>query len=958
MLGQGSGTPHTPGSTYRLQFNRRFRLRDAAELVDYFDALGIRALYASPLLAATRGTEHGYHVTDPTTLNPEVGGAGELAELTGALERTGMGLLVDIVPNHLAASSENPWWVDVLEHGPASPWAAFFDIDWEEGGGRLVLPILGRPVGEALEEGQLKVALDQAGLHVVYYDTRLPLDPATYPLVLEGESGVVLEKLGSSDPASRGLLRVVESARQIPPRTATDAHSADGRRKLAEEVKLRLWTTYASDPRASRAVGEALRVINTPQAVDRLAALLTAQAYRLVFWRSGLEELNYRRFFDITDLVGVRVEDPHVFRVSHERLLQLVADGTVTALRVDHVDGLRDPLGYLDELQRAVGHAAGLEPFYVVVEKILAGNERLPEDWPVAGTTGYEFLVDLNGLFVDPEGLERLDYLYRRFTGADDPVADIAHDRKLDAMRQLFRGEVNRLARRLAELARRLPHAISPAVVLGVTLAETLTAVAASFPVYRTYVRDQQLPDRDGPYIDSALADAARRHLALDATALGLLGLVLRLDIPADLDRITRRDWVEFVLRWQQLTGPAMAKGFEDTTFYVYNHLLSLNEVGVDVEGMQHPGGVEQFHLRVGERARRWPQSMNATSTHDTKRSEDVRARLDVITELTGTWQEHLARWSAWNEGSRREVGGHRVPDRNEEWLLYQTLVGMWPFERGEEAEVRPRLQSFALKAAREAKVHTSWLDPDEGHEEALATFIDEIFHHSRFVDDLRRFVDLVALPGAVNSLAQVVAKIASPGVPDFYQGTELWNLRLVDPDNRRSVDYGRRRRHLDQIRSRAASDRLGLVREVRGSWRDGRVKLLVTWAGLGLRRHSEALFRDGDYALVAATGASAERIVAFARRLRDEWTVAVVPRLVAGLGKGWPLGERWGDTMVGLPSAARIVREALTGRRLPVSDGGVRIADVFAELPVGLLVPEKEGGRDERTNGGARQGG
>ncbi|MDP8928932.1 MAG: malto-oligosyltrehalose synthase, partial [Actinomycetota bacterium] len=785
-MGDSTGSARVPRSTYRLQIHQRFRLRDAAELIDYLDALGIGDLYASPLLTATRGAPHGYHVTDPTRVNPEVGGVGELAQLAMALDDAGMGLLLDIVPNHLAASPENPWWVDVLEHGPASAWAASFDIDWEAGDGRVVLPILGRPEREALERGEIRIALDEAGLHVAYHDTRLPLDPATYPLVLEGEIPVLQETVGASHPAARGLLRVVESARQIPPRIVDDRRSAQQRRKLAEEVNHRLWALLASDPRAQRVVDEALRVLNDPEGVERLEVLLGSQAYRLAFWRTGTEELNYRRFFDITDLVGVRVEDADVFAARHDRLLRLVADGRITGLRVDHVDGLRDPLGYLHELQRTASAAAGVGRFYIVVEKILAGDEPLPEDWPVAGTTGYELLVLVNGLFVAREGLWRLEAAYRRFTGLDAALADIAHDAKLTGLNQLFRGEVKHLSRRLAKLAARLPGGCLGEDVLR----SALVVVAASFPVYRTYVRGGELSQRDRPYVETALAEAARRHPDVDRTALDLLGHVLRLEMPTDLDHDTRRDWIEFILRWQQLTGPAMAKGFEDTTFYVYNRLVSLNEVGADVGDMDTPQGVDEFHSRVSERARNWPHTLNATSTHDTKRSEDVRARLHVLTEVVAAWQEHLERWSAWSAGRRREVGGHEAPDRNEEWLLYQTLVGMWPFEADEEGAVRERLKGFALKAAREAKVHTSWLDPDEAHEQALEAFVDAVLDDPRFVDDLRRFVDVVALPGAVNALAQVVAKIAAPGVPDFYQGTELWNLRLVDPDNRRPVDF------------------------------------------------------------------------------------------------------------------------------------------------------------------------
>lgn len=936
-MGDSARPVRVPRSTYRLQIHAGFGLRDAAEVIGYLDALAIGDLYASPLLTAKRGAPHGYHVTDPTHVNPEVGGAEELSQLAGALDDAGMGLLLDIVPNHLAASPENPWWVDVLQHGRASTWAASFDIDWQAGDGRIVLPILGHPEREALEQGELSIVLDEAGLQVGYYDTRLPLDPATYPLVLEAEVAVLQETLGPSHPAACGLLRVVETARQIPARTVEERGFAERRRQLADEVKHRLWALYTSDQGVHRVVDEALRVLNAPESVERLEALLALQAYRLVFWRTGVEEVNYRRFFDITDLVGVRVEDEDVFAARHDRLLRLVGEGQITGMRVDHVDGLRDPFGYLRELQRAASDAGGVERFFIVVEKILAEDESLPEDWPVAGTTGYELLVLLNGLFVDGEGLRRLEAAYRRFTGLDASYADIAHDAKLRALTQLFRGEVNHLSRRLAELASRLP---------GGGLAEdalraALVAVAAAFPVYRTYARGEELPQRDRPYVETALVEAAHRHPEVDRAALDLIGHVLRLEIPADLDHDTRRCWVEFILRWQQLTGPAMAKGFEDTTLYVCNRLVSLNEVGVDVATMDAPRGLDEFHARVRDRARNWPHTLNATSTHDTKRSEDVRARLHVLSEVAATWQEHFERWSTWNVGCRQEVDGREAPDRNEEWLLYQTLVGVWPFESYDEVDVRQRLKVFALKSAREAKVHTSWLDPDEAHEKALEAFIEAVLDDPRFVDDLRRFVDIVALPGAVNSLAQVVAKIAAPGVPDFYQGTELWNLRLVDPDNRRPVDFARRRRHLEDIRRRATSDRPGLVREVRDSWRDGRVKLLVTWTGLELRREREALFRDGDYAPLAATGLHEARIVAFARRLGSDWVVAVVPRLVAGIADGWPLGDRWDDTTLPLPGAASAVREVLTGRTLGVSAGRVGIAEVFRELPVGLLVPE-----------------
>jgi (1->4)-alpha-D-glucan 1-alpha-D-glucosylmutase len=831
-----------PSATYRIQLHGGTTLDDVADLAPYLAALGVSDLYLSPVLVAPAGAAHGYHVLDPTQVDPQLGGDAALSRLRAATEPLGMGLLVDIVPNHLAASPENPWWRDVLENGPASTYARAFDIDWEAGGGQVVLPLLGRPLEEVLAAGELTVEDGE----LVYSDIRLPLAP------------------GTPEP-------------------------------------------------------------------DDLEGVLDAQHYRLAFWRTGVEELNYRRFFDITDLVGVRVEDPEVFEWSHRLVLDLVHDGTVTGLRVDHVDGLRDPLGYLRRLEAAAGDAA-TEPPYVVVEKILEGDEPLPEEWPVAGTTGYEFLSAVNAVQVDTDGLARLDDAYTSFTGRTDHAPDVLREKKAEALETLFRGEVGRLARRLVGLAKRVPDA--PGVDED-AMRGAIVAVTAAFPVYRTYVRDTSLRADDRSRLEQAFAAVRRGDPGVDRAALELLKRVLTVDVPAHLDADDQGDWLDIVARWQQLTGPAMAKGLEDTSFYVVTRLASLNEVGVDAHGMESPHGVGGFHARMERRAEAWPCAMSATSTHDTKRSEDVRARLNVLTEMAEDWAETAARWHERTAAARAEAG---APAPAEEWLLYQSLVGMWPLDEAEETTVRERLKKYAVKAAREAKVSTSWLDPDEAYEAGLEQFVDAILGDAGFVEEVRHLVDRIALPGVVNSLAQLAVKLLAPGVPDVYQGCELWDWSLVDPDNRRPVDFAARRRAVEEVG--AAADRLVLARELRDTWWDGRLKLYVTWALLQLRRERPLLMRVGGYEPLETAGTHAARVTAFARTRAGEWAAVVAPRLVARLGPPghWPTGDAWADTTVTLPTGARAT-EVLTGRPLMTGDGQVRLADVLRKLPVAVLV-------------------
>jgi (1->4)-alpha-D-glucan 1-alpha-D-glucosylmutase len=817
-----------PAATYRLQLGRRLRLADALDLVPYLDALGITDLYLSPITRARQWSTHGYDVTDPNAIDPALGTEEELDALAHALERRGMGLVLDMVPNHMAASHENPWWMDVLRRGERSAFARVFDIDWARG--RLLLPVLGDRYGAALERGDLQV---KDGT-LRYYDH-------VFPLV-----------------GARGAL--------------------------------------AGTP-------------GVPRSWDRLDALLGKQPYRLAHWKTASPEINYRRFFDINDLVGVRVEDPWVFERTHALVLRLVSRGTVTGLRADHVDGLRDPQGYLERLRAACGPG-----IYLLVEKILTGDERLPAEWPVDGTTGYDWLKVANGIFADGKGVRDLEALYKGFTGNGEPFVEIVRRLKRRVLEELFPGELARLVETLHALA---DHDRQACDLGAAQLREALVLLTASLPVYRTYFRHGAGDAASHAVLERALREARARAVNTDAAAFDFLGRAI--EGSSDL-----------AARWQQLTGPVMAKGLEDTAFYVYTRLLSLNDIGAR---RSRARSLEDLHAFNRHRRERWPRSLNATSTHDTKRSEDVRARLHVISELAHEWGQLVPRWSRLHHAKKRRVHGALVPDPSEEMLLYQTLVGVWPLE-GPDEEFLARVRLYLVKALREAKVHTSWTSPDEGYEEALLAFASAILEPSRARDELERFARRAAFYGALGSLAQVVLKVASPGVPDFYQGTELWSLALVDPDNRRPVDFALRERLLRELREGLVSPALLLER-----WRDGRVKLFVTSRALELRRERQALFLEGDYVPLHATGSRRQHVCAFARRLRGEWALAAVPRLLARVvpeGR-FPLGKPvWPEGALVLPRGAPAVwRNVFTGEHVR----RLALADVFRSFPVALLV-------------------
>jgi (1->4)-alpha-D-glucan 1-alpha-D-glucosylmutase len=947
-----------PIATYRLQFNRRFRFEDGRKLLPYLGALGITDLYASPLFQARKGSTHGYDLTDPTRLNPDLGSEEEFEALARALKAAEMGLLLDIVPNHMAASSENRWWRDVLESGSGSAYAPFFDIDWHSSkkalDRKILLPVLGDPYGNALENRELTVHLEKNGFAVRYGDTRLPLSIKSYLRILSHRIETLEETFGPDSPVFRELWSLIEAIEHLPDAAAGDPGAAAARAREEEAIRQSLWRLCRTRPEIRSYVEENLRIANgrrgEPESFEALDRLLSEQHYWLSFWRLANEEINYRRFFAISDLVGLRVEDFAVFNASHELALRLVADGKVTGLRVDHIDGLYDPLGYLatlrDRILASAGADAAASPgFYILVEKILLCGETLPPEWPACGTTGYDFLNTANGVFVSARGARELDEIYARFLGEKtDFEEEVYRSRKL-VMETHFAGEMHALGKHLGSIAeqdrygRDLPRK---------EIRQALIEVTACFPVYRTYVRGHDLSARDRRCLGRALREAQRRGAEASAPVYEFLGRVLMMEPPASLSGEQREERRRFLMRWQQFTGPILAKGLEDTALYIYNRLVSVNEVGGDPVS---PGiATGEFHRREEAALARTPHGMNATSTHDTKRSEDVRARINVLSELPREWEKCLFLWSHWNGEKKRRIGGRPVPDRNEEVLVYQTLLGAWPFEKSEIPSFVERVKEYLVKAVREAKVYTRWDRPNPPHEAAVRDFVDSILEdkgENRFPENFLLFQKKIAPYGALNSLSQVLLKIACPGVPDFYQGTELWDFSLVDPDNRRPVDFPKRALLLNELQIRESGGAAPLLREIVSRWEDGRIKLFLTYKALNFRKRHRDLFLSGSYRPLPVSGAKKEHVLAFAREHCGFWTIAAVPRLATRLVSPgeFPLGpDAWG-TRGGLllpeGSPDRWVN-ALTGEEISAfaAEGGrtLFMNEVFRLFPVALL--------------------
>jgi (1->4)-alpha-D-glucan 1-alpha-D-glucosylmutase len=963
-------TPPAPPrllATYRLQFNKDFTFQDATKIVDYLADLGITHVYASPILTARRGSTHGYDVTDPTRLNPELGTEGDFHAFREKLRERGMGLILDIVPNHMSASSENSWWMDVLENGPESAYASYFDIDWRPPSrileGKVLLPVLGRPFGEALEQLELKLIVLEGKFFVQYFESLFPLAPATYHLILRRRLNELRDLLGESSHSFQEYSGIAAAAAALTDDTTITRDAGADRRLRFETLRQRLRQLMAQDPKVGEFIAQNLNGLqgqaNDPSSFSSFETILAQQHYLLAYWQNVNEEINYRRFFTINDLVGQRMQDPLVFEATHALIFRMIEQRNLDGLRIDHIDGLRDPLGYLRQLTERVAVAAthsanasesasskgGVQPgLPIFVEKILARDEHLPTGWPVAGTTGYDFVNALNAFFVDPTGAAQIEKIYSHFIGKEIAYDDLLYQKKKLVMSILLGVEIRAAGQQFQMLARNDRYARE---IPRIELNQVLLEATAQLSVYRTYVSNLDVAEEDKRRIEQAIERARLKAPQLSTPAFDFLRDVLLLLNRPHLLPGQREARLAFVMRWQQFTGPIMAKAFEDTFLYVFNPLISLNEVGGDPRPSTAPSA--DFPGYIRKRQKDWPHAMNASTTHDTKRGEDVRARINVLSELPSAWQKNLDRWAKLNAQHRKTIEGHPVPDRNEEIFLYETLVGAWPFN-GDHASFLNRLKEYAIKATREAMVHTRWTRPNLRHEQALERFITAILKpgaNNKFLSDFVGFQKQTAFYGMANGLAQTLIKITSPGVPDFYQGSDLWDLRLVDPDNRQPVDFNERRLALTKIRALDESPSPAYL-EVAKSWRDGSIKLYLIWKTLQQRAAHAELYSDGEFLTLDVRGKRAEHVTTFARRSNNTWAVMVAPRWLARAGFPLPLqgsGKFWGDTAVQLPKSApkewkNVFTNGIVKTEAKHGNRAIRL-ESLAQFPVTLLTGE-----------------
>jgi (1->4)-alpha-D-glucan 1-alpha-D-glucosylmutase len=950
---------HIPSSTYRLQVNGSFTFTQVAELVDYLHALGIGDLYLAPFLMAESGSLHGYDVTNPSRINPEIGTREDLRRLSESLQQRGMGIIADVVPNHMCIDEPaNEWWADVLENGPSSPFARYFDINWDPPKrdllNKVLLPILGDQYGRILEEQQISVVYDGGAFFARVNQKPLPLSPRSWAMILEPAAESLKARLGEANEHVLELESILTALSHLAPSDEKDQAKIRERQREKEVVGKRLEALLESSAEAREEIDASMHGINgqkgVPQSFDRLEELLAQQPYRLSFWKVAADEINYRRFFDINQLAAVRVEEPEVFEAMHGLTLSLVKEGVVNGVRVDHSDGLLDPAEYFTRLQTACISAKGTpERFYIITEKILVGNEKLRADWDIEGSTGYDFLGQVNGLFVDHKHRRAFLRLYEAFTGPARSVEDLVYASKRLIMQTSMSGELSVLAGKLDKISEQ--HRWSRDFTLA-SLRHALRETVACFPIYRTYTtyRAGRPDPEDERHIRAAIARAKHRNQSTDESIFDFLESILLLEDPEGIDHEQRTERREFIMSLQQFTGPVMAKGLEDTAFYRYYPLSSLNEVGSEPRQFGIPATV--FHAANLARRRAWPHALLTTSTHDSKRSEDVRARINTLSEIPAEWYRALRSWHTLNLGRRTEITGVDVPSPTEEYLFYQTLAGIWPLydpDAGEREELTARLQAYMQKALREAKVHSSWINPNRPYEEAVSRFVAaalEFSAENAFPREFTAFIETIKAAGMWNSLSQTLLKIASPGVPDIYQGSELWDFSLVDPDNRRPVDYGLRRRLLDKLREKQVSGATAAIDEALADPADGAIKLYVTSRALCFRKSHRDLVDRGSYIPLRAAGDRQNHLIAFARTVGRRAMIAVAGRFFLSLGTDHrrPTGDAWGDTVLLLRRdlAHHTWRDVFSQSTIHAADNGGKnelpLSQVFAHLPIALL--------------------
>lgn len=959
-----------PRAVYRLQLNPDFTFVDARNIVPYLHTLGISHLYLSPCLTPRTGSSHGYDIVDHGRLNPELGGGEAFSDLVDTLHARDMGLLLDFAPNHMGIGyGENAWWMDVLENGQASSYASYFDIDWhpirESLRGKVLLPVLDDHYGKVLEAGKLELEFDQkrGEFSVRFLEQRLPLDPETYPAILAHEMerfAALVSQENHTLIEWHSLISDFERLRQLRTVPIERSHSAAA-------CKQQFASLYQQSPNIRVHLSKLLTIFNgkpgQAKSFDNLHRLLELQAFRLTYWRVASDEINYRRFFDINHLVCLRQQNPEVFEASHRLILALVADGSIDGIRIDHIDGLWNPRSYCQCLQEEFSRITNQTPdrgdtfpkqvLYLLVEKILAEYEHLRDDWPIAGTTGYEFANLVNGLFVHIPSERELSHIYAHFIGQQLTFDEVLYDCKRQVIRNQMSSHLTMLVNLLGTIAE------SERTTRDYTLnglREALTEVVVCFPVYRTYIMADDIADEDRRFVEWAINQAKKRSPTADITIFDFIRDVLLLQ---NLEGRSAEYDVQlklFVMKFQQYTAPVMAKSMEDTSFYVYNRLLSLNDVGGDP---RHFGtSVAAFHHANQQRLRQWPASLITLTTHDSKRSGDVRARINVLSELAQDWQQAASRWRRLNRSKKRRVDGQLAPSHNAEYLLYQTLLGAWPVEHRDSKSIQSfttRIEAYMLKAAREAKIHTSWINPNLDYEQVVSGFVQAVLNpkkSSTFHDDFLALEYRVTRIGFYNSLSQTLLLLTSPGVPDLYQGTELWRYTLVDPDNRRTVDFDIRQQHLNSLQNTdEASDRVHLLENLLKHIDDGRVKLFVIWKTLAFRKTCPELFWRGDYLPLKAIGEKAEHICAFQRRDGNSFILAITGRWFARLEQNPDTHAfMWQDTRIELPHSLKdaafrdIFSETII--RLSMLDDVpyLPISEVFRHLPIALLTLQAAG--------------
>ena len=928
---------HIPKSTYRLQFNSSFGFKAASGTTDYLSELGISDIYASPVFKSKIDSSHGYDVVEPNQLNPQLGTDEEFDFLAGKVKKNGMHWLQDFVPNHMAYNVQNRMLIDLLENGSNSGYAGFFDIDWEHHHagmkGRILAPFLGKFYQEALENGEIKLRYDEEGLSINYYETRLPIKIESYADVFSFRLDKLRNKLGRNEPDFIRFMGTLFAIKSLP-----SAEEIDERYNQIKFIKGILWELYIYNNSIKDFIDENLKIFNgikgMPESFDLLDNLLSQQYFRISFWKVANEEINYRRFFNVNELISLRVENEEVFNRIHSLVFKLCREEKISGLRIDHIDGLYDPSDYLKNVRDRN------KDIYLVVEKILEFEENLPTFWPVQGTTGYDFLNFLNEIFCQRKNNYRLTAFYNKFTEQNKTYEQIVIEKKRLIIQTRMAGDVENLAILIEEISSKDRFGVD-VTLHGIK--EALEEILTHFPVYRTYISGSKNRRTDKKYL-SEVIEKVKKENQLLTKEFQYIGSLLTKDFGEKFTTEQKDKSLNFLMKFQQLTGPIMAKGFEDTVLYVFNRLISLNEVGSSPDKFGIT--LNEFYNFNKKRFLNWRFTINATSTHDTKRGEDVRARINVLSEIPDEWIKKVRLWNKINVKFKKSRNGYLMPDKNLEYFIYQTLIGSFPFNPDDTGDYLNRIKQYLVKSMREAKEHSSWTRPDAEYESAALTFTGNILNsNSEFYNDFSSFRKKIAFYGVYNSLSQSLVKISSPGVPDFYQGTEMWDLFLVDPDNRQPVDYNLRRKSLNEIikmdKESGVEDRISFLQSLLINPSDAKIKLYVTYKSLQVRNNNLEFYNEGDFIPVETGGKFKDNLIAFARSFEDKVIVTLAPRFLTDLVEEnkLPTGlDVWNDTYIKLNKINySALKNNFTGEVFEKKDK-ILIGEIFRNFPYGLL--------------------